>query len=98
MAIDYSEQRDFIRMETDCTVNYSITGSGETKQGVCRNLSATGILFYSKEPIAENTKLDIHIEAGSSMIPPLKAVIQVVRIKPNGNNDFEVAGFITEML
>lgn len=98
MSIDYNEQRDFIRMETDCTIHYTVIGCEESKQGVCRNLSATGVLFYSREPIAQHTELHIQIRSGSDTISALEAIIEVIRMKPNGNQDFEIAAFIKEIL
>lgn len=96
MTIDYDEKRDFIRMSAEHALEYREVGSGETRSGICHNLSATGILFSSDHAIAEGTQLEVSITPQVSVVSPFNAVVEVIRSHPNGaEGRFSIAGKIT---
>ena len=99
MAIDYEEKRDFIRMNAEHDLQFREVGSEETQLGVCRNLSATGILFTTDQEIAQGAELEINITPQYSVVSPFDATIKVLRTQPNGSaSSYEVAGKITTMM
>lgn len=98
MAIDYEEKRDFIRMNTEHDLQFREVGTDKTQQGVCRNLSATGILFITEQAIPQGTELEINITPQYSVVSPFDAVVKVLRTRPNGSTSrYEVAGKITTL-
>ncbi len=96
MSIQYDEKRDFIRMSTEHALEFREVGSGETRQGTCHNLSATGILFSCDEYLAEGIQLEVGITPQVSVVSPFSAVVEVIRSRPNGSpGRFSIAGRIT---
>jgi hypothetical protein len=96
MAIDYEEKRDFIRMTADHVLHYREIGSEETRQGTCRNISASGILFTSDQAIPAGTELEINITPQFAVVSPLDAVVKVLRTQANGTpQHYTIAGMIT---
>lgn len=98
MPIDYDEKRDFIRMGADHDLEYQLGGSSERKSGVCKNLSATGILFTTDASIPTGTRLTVNISPRYSVVAPFNAEIEVLRAVPDGTGgQFNIAGKITRM-
>lgn len=97
MSLNYAEKRDFIRMETNSKIDYRKTGSNKSHQGQCINLSATGVLFTADINVTLGTELDISILPDLTIVPPLQATIEVVRIQQNTNGSYNIAAAIKEM-
>jgi len=96
MAIDYSEKRDFIRMTADHELSFKEVGGQEINRGTCVNLSATGVMFKSRESIPTGARLEISIAPGYAVVDPFNAIIEVIRTTPTEADDsFEIAGKIT---
>ncbi len=83
MSIDYEEKRDFIRMNTRHVLQFRKIGSDDVQQGVCCNLSATGIMFTTEQEIPQGTELAVTITPQHSVVSPFNAVIKVVRTQTN---------------
>ena len=98
MPIDYDEKRDFIRMAANHALQYSEVGTQQTHQGTCINLSATGILFTTDQPLALGTELAVNITPQYSVVSPFDAVIKVTRAEVNGaDGQFQIAGEIIKI-
>ncbi|NOX91856.1 MAG: PilZ domain-containing protein [Gammaproteobacteria bacterium] len=102
MSINYEEKRDFIRMNTEHALQFREIGSNEIQQGVCRNLSATGIMFTAKQEIPRGTELAVTITPQYSMVSPMispfDAIVRVVRTQTNGmSSQYTIAGKITSI-
>lgn len=96
MTINYEEKRDFIRMNAEHALQFREVGSDKTQQGVCCNLSATGILFTTEQAIPQGTELEVNITPQYSVVSPFDAVVKVVRTQPNAAaSQYSVAGKIT---
>ncbi|HHH48966.1 MAG TPA: PilZ domain-containing protein [Gammaproteobacteria bacterium] len=90
--INFDEKRDFIRMAADHPLQFQIAESGQAGQGTCINLSATGVLFHTDQPIATGTPLSINITPQYSVVSPFEAEAEVLRCKPNGvEGEYEIA-------
>jgi len=98
MSINYEEKRDFIRMNTKHALQFTEVGSNEVQQGICHNLSATGIMFTTEQEISQGAELAVTITPQHSVVSPFDAVIKVVRTQANGIPSlYTIAGTITSI-
>lgn len=98
MPIQYDEKRDFIRMNAEHALQFRTLGADEMQQGVCCNLSATGIMFTTEDSIPDGTELEINITPQYSVVSPFDAVVKVVRSQSDSGLDrYSVAGKITSI-
>ncbi|MDH5571343.1 MAG: PilZ domain-containing protein [Gammaproteobacteria bacterium] len=95
MATDYSEKRNFFRMNMECNMNYSVNGSGEQKCGNIKNLSGDGVSFLIDQAVEEGTEIHIAITPENTVTPPLNITVEVLRCDQTSNDVYEVAGNIT---
>ncbi len=99
MSRDYDEKRDFFRMTADCPLNFKIHGDDTQYGGQCVNLSAGGVLFRSETKIEPDSLIDMNITPDKSVVPPLKAVIEVTRrTESSEKGQYEYAGNIKQLL
>lgn len=94
MSTDYSEKRDFFRMNMDCTMEYSINGSGNKQQGLMKNLSGDGLSFLVDQEMAPGTEVSISIKPENTVTPPLDVVVEVLRCHAADDEKYEIAGSI----
>ena len=97
MSIDYTEKRNFIRMQTDSKINFRPEGSKNIYQGECINLSAAGVLFTCDQRFGPGTRIDINITPQYSVVTPLAATIEVVRSSLHSGGSFAIAGEIKKI-
>ena len=98
MTINYTEKRNFIRIPINHEMTYKVDGSSYLEQGVCLNLSADGVLFSASQHFNPGTIIDINITPKQSVVTPLDAMVEVVRVTDNEINDkYSVAGIIKVM-
>lgn len=95
MATDYSEKRNFFRMNLDCDMQYSVNGSGEKNRGMMKNLSGDGILFIAENEIAPGAEISVAITPENTITPPLNVTIEVRRCEWVEGEGYHVAGNIT---
>ena len=95
MSVNYTEKRNFIRMNTESRITYKILGSNDAYHGTCINLSAAGVLFTSSQQVPLGTKMEINITPELKLTGPLNATIEVVRSQVNDNGSYAIAGQIT---
>jgi len=55
MATDYSEKRNFFRMNLECNAQYTINGSGNKKLGKVSDLSGDGISIIADQSVTQKT-------------------------------------------
>lgn len=96
MSRNYDEKRDYYRMTVDCPVRFAPVGGTHYTEGLCRNFSAGGIQFVSSTSVSLNQLLDVNITPTMSVVPPLNAIIEVIRCDPD-TQGFIIAGVIKEM-
>ena len=98
MSINYEEKRDFIRMNAEHALQFRQVGSDETLQGICCNLSATGIMFTTEQEIPQGTELEVNITPQYSVVSPFDAVVKVVRSQSGMDpSQYTIAGKITSI-
>lgn len=96
MTRQYDEKRDFYRMTVDCPVHFRNLETSITGQGICRNFSAGGIQFFSREAIAIGQTLEVTIAPTVSVTPPLNAIVTIIRCDTD-NEGYHIAAQIDEM-
>jgi len=92
------EKRIIPRIAVTCQINYKKVNESEFKQGTAKNISSNGVLFESDDEIEVGTIMEIKVIPGTASIPPLGAIIEVIRVNPVESGDnFEIAGLIKAM-
>jgi hypothetical protein len=92
--IPYEEKRDFIRIKTECRLAYKPVDAATPKSGSCINLSGSGILFTTADPVAPGKAMEVHIRPNYKITPPLTAFVEVVRCDPTDLGQYAIAGAI----
>ncbi|MFN2309997.1 MAG: PilZ domain-containing protein [Gammaproteobacteria bacterium] len=94
---DYEEKRDFIRMLLDHPVLCTDVASGEQFTGQARDLSGTGLCLVLARAHVPGDLLEVRIEPGRAVVPPLHALVNVVRVEPDADGTcFRVGARIRE--
>jgi hypothetical protein len=94
---DYSEKRDFMRMEVECPMSFRIQGEGQVYQGTARDLSASGLSILCQQEVAEGSVLEVNVQPEKSIVPPLQATVEVMRVSSPAPGQFELGVKITAM-
>ena len=89
-----TDRREYNRMRIDSEVTCTVDGTEKTFKGFCKNLSHTGILFEAGEPVSLSQSLNVVIETGTNKFRPLQAVIDIVRVEQQADNNYAIAGRI----
>ncbi|MGB2599278.1 MAG: PilZ domain-containing protein [Candidatus Omnitrophota bacterium] len=93
---NWSEKRKFIRIDAHHLLKYKIIGK-EKALSFAGNISAGGVLFYTKEYIHPESVVELTINF-PSYPGPIKAVSRVVRIRPMAKvGGFEVGAEFVEI-
>jgi hypothetical protein len=80
MITSEQERREYQRMAVDAPVQ--VRGQGGDYTGICRDLSATGMLVeFSTIPLHQGQKVMITLASGSDALPPLRAEAVVLRLE-----------------
>lgn len=77
----YEDKRNFFRMLVNAEAQLVILDSeaGRKIDGVCRDLSASGMSIEIDEPLEVTTEVKVRIDASNNSVPPLDALARVVR-------------------
>ncbi len=84
---DYSEKRDFIRMQvsTDTKVHHN----GQIYDATCIDLSSNGALLESGQSFEVNSSIVLSINSGGGETPALQAQATILRIKRIKNDQYQ---------
>ncbi len=96
MTTDYSEKRNFFRMNLECEAEYTINGSGQQKSGKVSDLSGDGISIIADQSVQPGTEVRISIQPENDVTPPLEVVMEVLRCEEQSTDNFLLAGNITK--
>ena len=77
----YEDKRNFFRMLVNAEAQLVILDSeaGRKIDGVCRDLSDSGMSIEIDEPLEVTTELKVRIDASNNSVPSLDALARVVR-------------------
>jgi hypothetical protein len=99
MLKGHDEKRNFYRMNTNTPLTFKIIGEDQNHVAQCINLSGSGLLLHTEDHINNTTQLEINITPEKTVTPPLHAIIEVVRVEENSQNQsYYVAGVIKEIM
>src|SRR5690606_9199259 len=74
----YSEKRDFIRMQVETAI--SLTHGDQSCDGVCLDLSSTGMQVLAETALQLGDRVQVHIPSPHSELKGLDAETEVVRV------------------
>ena len=94
----YSEKREFMRLFINAPLSYQIQGQEEWRQGVGKDLSATGMAFVIDHPVTENTLIDVRLKPGTEITPALEATVKVLRVTKTPDDKYELSTIIDRIL
>ncbi len=98
---DYTEKRDYRRVKVECAIYYKMldTEIEEEEVGQLENISGRGMMFISDIGVPMSSELEIRVEPGNDLTPPLHARVQVVRMeKQRRGQGYEIGAVIRETL
>lgn len=98
MSRDYEEKRSFPRVRLNCMATFKDLETGESFTHMALDLSGGGVLFLCDHPLSRGAFLEIRVDPGTGLTPPLKARIKVLRVEPRDRGDYKVAAVIDEVL
>lgn len=76
---EYTEKRDFIRLQVNASIQLNIPATGETLTAVCKDLSGTGMLLKLERPLDLGTEVQTVLPSNSPELPAFKTTARVVR-------------------
>jgi len=88
------------RVPIEAPMSYNHTNDGETHQATTLNISSSGLLFACQEALKTGSLLEVNVQPGSSITPPLDATIEVVHSRlagdsnSNGGDQYHVGSMI----
>jgi len=94
---DYSEKRDFIRMKVDTEISLTFENSDNTMKAVCRDLSGTGMLIETNEPLTEGSEFNTSLPSSNEAFPSFETKVKVIRCRPAENGNFLIGTEILNM-
>jgi hypothetical protein len=92
--LESSNKRKFSRMNAECDMEFTHPGSGAKGTAHSINLSAAGILFRTKERLGQGASIEISVKPVNPITPPLNALIEIIRVVPVEDSEYEVAATI----
>jgi len=95
MITDYSEKRNFFRMNLECDAEYTINGSGKQKSGKVSDLSGDGISIIADQSVKPGTEVRVSIRPENDVTPPLEVIMEVLRCEEQDADSYLLAGNIT---
>ena len=99
MPREYDEKRDYIRIDVDCKIQYSLPDAGQSETGKVTNLSGRGMMFIVENLLEVGNRLEVRIQPENTITPPLHANVSVVRVNKQRHEDgYEVGAVIQEIL
>lgn len=98
---DFTEKRSAKRVKVDCVIHYKMTDTevDEEDVGQLENISGRGMMFIAEKGVPLRAELEVRVEPGNDLTPPLHARVQVVRMeKQRRGQGYEIGAVIRENL
>lgn len=77
-AREFDEKRDFIRMTVESPMRIEVDGQPSIAC-TCKDLSSTGVRFVLEHEMCKNQQARIIIPSNRHHLPPLHAIIRIIR-------------------
>ena len=92
---DFSEKRDFYRMQVNSEVRIT-DSNGNQFQGICKDLSGTGMQIQSERAFEEGAELHALLPSSNDKFPPFESQVTVLRCTPS-DDGYLLGTSITEV-
>lgn len=92
--IEHNEKRDFMRMDTRCSMTFNKPGSKKISTGTCLDLSGAGLKFETDKEIETGRAFEACITPEKEITPPLEVLIEVIRCKKSDDDKWQIAASI----
>lgn len=96
--INYSEKRDYYRMDVECAARYRPDNAKHTSTAIVNNISGSGLALRTSEPLVMGTRFAIQVLPGKSITPPLSAYAEVIRCETGEPGEYLIACTISKIL
>ncbi|SEP80053.1 PilZ domain-containing protein [Ectothiorhodospira magna] len=97
MNLNFDEKRDFQRLQLDHPMKITVLDTGQTLQGLGRDLSATGVSFRLSVSVPVGTTVMVTIDASQQPgVLPFQVQAEVIRVTPE-DQGYLVAAQISSM-
>lgn len=93
----YAEKRQFHRMQVETPIEFQ-KADGQKQEGICLNLSATGMLLELDAAVEPGDVLQVLIPSPRPEFASLNSRVLVVRVEPGSQQGHSVGVEIQEML
>jgi len=93
-VIEFEEKRAFSRMRANCRMSFKCVGAGTGSEGLCLDISGSGILFQTDRPVEPGRALEIRTLPKDKITPPMTAFIEVVRCTQTAQERYRIAAAI----
>lgn len=91
------DKRGFRRMNVDAPVYLTVVDATQNPlqptislEGVCKDLSATGMAIEASEPLEQDTYVDVVLEPTTPLTPSLKAFAKVARCGQQDDSSYAI--------
>ncbi|TVP52788.1 MAG: PilZ domain-containing protein [Halomonadaceae bacterium] len=96
---DYSEKRDFIRMQVDTDIEIRLPSTPERLlQGVCEDLSATGMSVLVTEELPMGVEVSTKVPSHNPDFPPFETLARIIRCDTVADGRFSLGLEILKVL
>ncbi len=87
-----NDNRHFYRMMVNADIKLMINDpeTARVLDGVCRDLSASGMSVEVDEPLEMGTLLRIRLESPNASVPPLDATAKVMRCSQDNEDSYNL--------
>ena len=86
-----AESRQFDRMQLSCAISYKFPDSEQSFEGVCLNISGSGVFFRGSHLLESGMALELAVATKNDLCAPLRAYVEVIRSKKVEGEQYEVA-------
>lgn len=93
---DYSEKRDFIRMQV--TTDSQIYFNDQSYTATCLDLSSTGALIESQQSFEVNSEVVLSIQSGGGGTAALEAKATILRVRRMSDDRYQYGASIDRYL
>jgi len=87
-----SDNRHYFRMMVNAEVKLMINDpeAGRVLDGICRDLSASGMSVDVDEPLEMGTLIRVRLESANASVPPLDASAKVMRCSQESEDSYQL--------
>lgn len=93
------DSRHYFRMMVNADVKLMINDpeAGRVIDGICRDLSASGMAVEVDEPLEMGTLVRVRLESANASVPPLDAVGKIMRCSQESDECYQLGLAFLEM-